>query len=312
MAHLTKAQTKAHKAAVELLAKEVLTYDEREFVLNNWHEAAHHVNGAAGAFFTPLDLAWDFGIDAGGGRVIDLCAGIGALAFAVYHRGRNGGEAPKVVCVEVNPEYVAVGRKVLPEATWIEGDVFALQDLGFHDVAIANPPFGPVRRSGSGPRYTGPEFELQLIDLAADIARRGVFIIPTGSAPFAYSGVQCYREVSTPRTQRFLDQTKIRLDVGCGVDCAYHREAWKFNPPAVEIVCADFEEAAELRKAADLAAVEPVRLADGPALQLMVPGVEPRPAFSQVHARRQARRGHAPLPPGGLFDETARAQRELF
>ena len=61
---------------------------------------------------------------------------------------------------------------------------------------------------------------------------------------------------------------------------------------------------------------EPVRLADGDALQALVPGVEPvaqaRRDLATLQASRVARRGSAPLPSGGLFDETAIRQQELF
>ncbi|MBX9708030.1 MAG: hypothetical protein K2X61_08885 [Caulobacteraceae bacterium] len=61
---------------------------------------------------------------------------------------------------------------------------------------------------------------------------------------------------------------------------------------------------------------EPVTLADGPALQGVVPGVAPVPLQArQIEAlqhKRAARRGSAPLPSGGLFDDVARAQQELF
>ena len=62
--------------------------------------------------------------------------------------------------------------------------------------------------------------------------------------------------------------------------------------------------------------VEPVTLADGVADQVMIPGVAPV-AFSarqiaQEAKRRAGRRGTAPLPSGGLFDDTARLQQDLF
>lgn len=61
---------------------------------------------------------------------------------------------------------------------------------------------------------------------------------------------------------------------------------------------------------------EAVHLVDGAADQALVPGVAPVPAGARQlaahRARREARRGDAPLPSGGLFDETARAQQELF
>ncbi|HFF8716819.1 TPA: hypothetical protein ACGE77_005400, partial [Klebsiella pneumoniae] len=63
MAKLTKAQLKAHREAEAILTKDVLNYDEKLFVLYNWHEGANFTNGAAGAFFTPADLASDFAIE---------------------------------------------------------------------------------------------------------------------------------------------------------------------------------------------------------------------------------------------------------
>ncbi len=61
---------------------------------------------------------------------------------------------------------------------------------------------------------------------------------------------------------------------------------------------------------------EIVRLADGEARQSLLDGVQPIAAAARdiaaLERSRAARRAHAPLPAGGLFDETARAQQELF
>ncbi|MEM8986543.1 MAG: hypothetical protein AAGC95_07450 [Pseudomonadota bacterium] len=108
MTKLTKRQLKAHQEACELLQKERLTDEDEEFVFANWHEGADADISRAGAFFTPLDLAFDFAIDTTGPRIIDLCAGIGALAYAVYHHGRNYDNRPQVTCIEINPHYVEV------------------------------------------------------------------------------------------------------------------------------------------------------------------------------------------------------------
>lgn len=62
--------------------------------------------------------------------------------------------------------------------------------------------------------------------------------------------------------------------------------------------------------------VETVQLHDGPETQHLVPGVAPTPLparqIAQELQRRTARRGDAPLPSGGLFDDVARAQQDLF
>lgn len=61
---------------------------------------------------------------------------------------------------------------------------------------------------------------------------------------------------------------------------------------------------------------ETVMLHDGAEDQHLVPGVAPVPLaarqIAQEAARRAARRGDAPLPSGGLWDETSRLQQDLF
>lgn len=250
MSKLTKAQAKAHQQACELLKKDRLTPDDCWFVLENWQESANHINSIAGAFFTPAGLAADLAIEvAWSRRTIDLCAGIGALSYAAWSRYWSEPK-PEIVCVEKNPGYVEVGRKIFPDATWIEGDVFDLPDLGHFDIAIANPPFGATKRSGSAPRYTGTTFEYHVIDIASDLADYGVFIIPQNSAPFRFSGEPHYREAASKQYAEFSRKTEIELAAGCGVDCEYYRPGWRGVAPKVEIVLADFIEARERRQAA--------------------------------------------------------------
>jgi len=242
MSKLTKAQAKLHQRACDLLAKDVLTFDEKWFVLENWQESANHVNSVAGAFFTPPELASDVDIDVSGKRIIDLCAGIGTLSFMAMRKVYNSDPVPEIVCVDVNPDYVAVGRKIVPEATWINCSVFDLPDLGRFDCAISNPPFGSIKRNGKGgPRYTGNAFEYHVIDIAETIADRGVFIIPQMSAPFRYSGQQYHRLEETDAAKKFREQTGIRLVAGCGVDTSIYRDRWHGVAPAVEIAIFDKE-----------------------------------------------------------------------
>lgn len=267
MAKLTKAQRKAHAEAEAILTKDRLSEDERDFVFQNWHEGATHINGAAGAFFTPWGLAGDFALDGGGGRVIDLCAGIGILSYFIHHRSRWGGRLAEITCIEANPRYVAVGRKLLPEARWINADVFDWRawwrnelDEAMFDVAIANPPFGKVHRNGRGPRYRGPEFEFHVIDIAAELADRGSFIVPQQSAPFRYSGSQCFERKTVGRGLDFERQTGLAMDIGVGIDTAFYKDDWKDTAILCEIVCIDFAEAREQR------AQQQDRLAAAPAI----------------------------------------------
>lgn len=257
MAKLTKAQRKAHAEAEAILTKDRLSDDEKQFVFENWHEGAEHINGAMGAFFTPYDLAADFGIDAqcSNGRMIDLCAGIGILSYFPHYRGQWGNDTPEIACIEANPRYVEVGKKLLPEGRWICADVFDWRswwrdelDGAMFDVAISNPPFGTVKRQGTGPRYRGREFEFHVMDIASEIADRGVFIVPQQSAPFRYSGSQEFRRLETGRGIEFEQATGLYLDIGCGIDTAYYRDAWKDTSVLCEVVTVDFTEAREQRE----------------------------------------------------------------
>lgn len=252
MAKLSRIERKNHNQACELLKKDVLTMDEKEFVLNNWHEGAEHMNGEAGAFFTPEGLALDFRIEVAGETIIDLCAGIGRLAFCAYHYPYNfDGQKRKIVCVEKNLAYIEVGQKILPEATWVHGDVTDrefLKSLGSFDCAISNPPFGKVK-GNKAEKYSGADFEYKVIEAASLIADYGVFIIPQSSAPFIYSGTNNHRfvwqtgeEGNFNKYRKFNKETGISLDVGCGIDTTFCIEEWKGVAPVCEVVTADYEE----------------------------------------------------------------------
>lgn len=246
MSKLTKAQAKAHKAAVDLLSNDTLSEDDKWFVLENWQESAEHINSIAGAFFTPVGLARDFTIEVSGLRILDLCAGIGCLSFQYAQKCLWDRSKPEIVCVEKNPAYATVGRKILPEARWIEGDAFDLpSDIGRFDCVIRNPPFGATARGQKGgPRYTGNKFEYHVIDVASDIASYGVFIIPQGAAPFRYSGQPSYEQTcGDDGYKAFVSQTGIELGHSCGIDTSYHLKDWRGVAPATEIVVVDFEEA---------------------------------------------------------------------
>ncbi len=217
MAKLTKDEIKKHQAACELLKQDQLTIDERFFVLENWHEGAEHLNSSAGAFFTPASLARDFAVETFAGRTIDLCAGIGTLSFLTWVMNGFRGE---FTCVELNAAYADVGRKIMPEATWIVADVLSpeILDLDHFDLAIGNPPFGKLNGSARAPRYSGSDFELKVIDVAGLLADQGTFIVPQNSAPFRFSGRDGYERVESDRLAKFYDETGIVLQPNCGID----------------------------------------------------------------------------------------------
>lgn len=218
----------------------VLTLSEREFILENYVEAQGQLNALAGAFFTPMALARDFAIEVGGsalegGPIVDLCAGIGRLSYACEDKGAD------ITCVEFCEEYVTVGRRVLPSAQWIHGDVFSV-DLGRYSFAISNPPFGAIKGDAFAGKYTGGQFEYKVIELASRIADYGVFILPQMSAPFRYSGEQSYRDEETDKARKFREQTGIVMQMNCGIDTAMYRNEWRSVNPVCEIVCCEFEQ----------------------------------------------------------------------
>lgn len=153
MSKLTKREIQLHDQAVCLLQKEHLSHEDKLFIFENFREDAEHINSKSGAFFTPFGLANDFTLQipclyGKTIRIIDLCAGIGVLSYAAQLECSDRSRCyADITCVELNPHYVEVGKKVVPEATWICADVldpFLPDLLGQFDFAIANPPFGRI------------------------------------------------------------------------------------------------------------------------------------------------------------------------
>ncbi|MFJ6669467.1 methyltransferase domain-containing protein [Streptomyces sp. NPDC091383] len=263
MANLSKDEARMHREASALVAlKRDLTEDEKETVLEHWQESSTATNSLDGAFFTPMELAWHMRHEVSGNRILDLCAGVGRLAYTCrnyWTRRYEGTPSAEVVCVERNPVFVEVGKKVLPEARWICGDVFNLpDDLGTFDTVIANPPFGYTERAGQGPRYKGRRFEYHVVDIASTLARRGVFIVPQESAPFVYSGTSDHRwraRSDTPTDkldrlarmsadyERFALETGLEMHFGIGMDTGTVADQWRGTGRLLtEIVHCDFEE----------------------------------------------------------------------
>ena len=129
MSKLTKREIQLHDQAVCLLQKEHLSHEDKLFIFENFREDAEHINSKSGAFFTPFGLANDFTLQipclyGKTIRIIDLCAGIGVLSYAAQLECSDRSRCyADITCVELNPHYVEVGKKVVPEATWICADV---------------------------------------------------------------------------------------------------------------------------------------------------------------------------------------------
>lgn len=241
MAKLTKAEAKAHDAACRLLQLDrPLTLDERETIYTDWHEGADSNQTWASAFFTPVSMASDLRFDMPGhGTLVDLCAGIGRLAWFA------GGQCSwpetrhpysRIVCVERNPRYVEVGRRLFPDAEWICGDVLdpeVIRQLGTFDAAVMNPPFGNTTKSDhKAPHYKGADLDLAVMDVAATIAAHCVAIVPADRAPWDRRGTR--RE--SKRADLFKAATGYELHRFSSLDCEHYRDQWRGVSPAVEIV----------------------------------------------------------------------------
>lgn len=238
MARVTKKESQLRLKVMELVHSDrQLTEDDKEFIFNNyWGDGI----GATGAFFTPEMLAWDFMLDAGcSDDCIELCAGIGRLSYYQFIRNKPS----HITCVELNPEYVLIGKRVLPQAEWITGDALQYTPDRFYRVAYGNPPFGKINTSGAYTgRYTGSEFEYKIIDRAREYSSYGVWIVPQGSAGFKYSGHTYYdRSIQSAKYTKFEKDTGLILHPGVGIDTSIYRDQWNGTKVTCESVLVDYQ-----------------------------------------------------------------------
>lgn len=241
MAKLSKQTQERHLQACNLLEKEVLTYEDKYFILENWQESYSFQNGLMGAFFTPVLLARELSVMYNDKRTIDLCAGIGCLAFHAYHC--EG--VTDIVCIEKNPEYVEVGKKILPEATWICGDILdedLMRGLGKFENSISNPPFGNVSKTSSVGhlKYRKPNFELKAVEVASKLSKHGFFILPTTSVSFTNRCNGVTQKNDSSKADEFTAMTGIEFDGSYPIDTRVFDEDWRGVKVAVELVYCDF------------------------------------------------------------------------
>jgi predicted RNA methylase len=223
MARLSKNVLKLQQKINDILEQDILSRQDKLFVYEHFNEAVLVEVNRCAAFFTPLDLAWEVALEVVDHetpqRVLDLCAGIGMLAFSTLSRNSMA----EIVCVEQNPEFVRIGRKLLPEAKWIccsLEDTETLKSLGIFDVVVSNPPYGvvPSMKDVKSSRYTGELAHFKAIDIASNLGNYGVFLIPQSDAGFKLSGVQCYERCISSAHQKFFDETGIEITPSCGID----------------------------------------------------------------------------------------------
>ena len=240
---LSKPQIKQHESALRLLEKDHLTYDEKCQVYRDFIPAYSDNIGKIASYFTPSDMAGDMCIEVNGLNIIDLCAGIGMLSFTYYHWVECGGQnVPKITCIERNPTFVEVGKKLLPEATWICADVLDksnYENFDMFDCAISNPPFGKIKSDATSDwlNYKGSEFEYKVIEIGSRIAKTGVYIIPQISCPFQYSGKPSMQWSQSKKYKKFHSETGIEIEPNCGIDVSSYKDDWVGTSIICEIAC---------------------------------------------------------------------------
>jgi len=199
VAKITKQALKDHEKALAILEKDELNCYEREFVLYHWLSMAGRVT-ASRAFFTPMHICDIVHVNGfSSGTIVDLGAGTGRLAHALYtDPGYPGGINPDihVVCVETNPDFIDVGKKCVPWATWLQGNIYDLNFWSAHDLEIdwfvTNPPFsgsfGDADTSWLDTRSSGTALAAIEVGLRVADMRSGVGIVPQNECLFTYSG----------------------------------------------------------------------------------------------------------------------------
>ncbi len=252
MGKITKRQLKLHEQAEDLLwgSDKKLIQDQVAFCLEHWDPRAlagkYVVKNQA--YFTPMSLAIDAGkyIGGDGRRVVDIGAGIGRLAYAVLCANWWDPKQVQITAVEINPEYVKVGRRLLPEVTWVQDDMYdqrLWQTLPRFDEAISNPPFGQVLTDGDTGwiGYRGPA-GLTAAAIGLKVAQLITLVLPQTQTPYRYSGRRPGENVCVSTHTRYLEtfmSQRPELEWHhSSIDTEHeaYKSGWRGASPVVELV----------------------------------------------------------------------------
>lgn len=218
---LSKSELKLQKEVFALIdSDKELSFEEIEYIYENFNPGFISDVTIHSAYFTPLDLAYDFALFAGrSGVIVDMCAGIGTLSFAAKTRDTYEGNINQQICIERNPEYLKIGKRLLPYAIWIEGDIFdktiwdnIIQQYGFIDNIISNPPFGKISKSDANRnwlKYTGAEIDIASIEIALKYSKSVSMILPINSCTFRYSGRRHYEDIPNKKIEKLKKETGL-------------------------------------------------------------------------------------------------------
>ncbi len=250
---LTKAQTAAHDEVLAALSLErKLTADETDFCFRNYIPGATNNIGRGGIFFTPVDLARDFAhFTVDRGHVLDACAGIGVLAWRMMVQSPNPTRL-HVTCVETNPEFVNVGKRLLPEAEWVRGDMFDLsfvKSLGTFWQGVSNPPYGRVPTvTCQWTEYRGAahlmmaEILLRLCEHSADMIVPSSEVYYAGDSSPTHERSKALQSFRAALTRKPGGETAIPDVVPHPVDCEVYRDQWRGASPKVHLVEVGYDE----------------------------------------------------------------------
>ena len=237
---VSKKQTRQHDRLMAMLSSsDRLSVDQIESFYDDFVPSSMANTTKLNAFFTPQSVAQEISVfcDCDGSTVLDLAAGIGSLSYGILSSGRK---PKRVVAIEINPEFVKIGKRLLPEVEWICGDIFdatAMKRLGRFDWVISNPPFNvpmpPDVKKDAGPVTS----DLAAVVVALTVANDGMFILPQKSTPWKFSGRQTY-ECSNPPTavRRFMDRHPSINFYCVSCDLAYCKDDWQDGITMPELV----------------------------------------------------------------------------
>jgi phospholipid N-methyltransferase len=58
------------------------------------------------------------------GHILDLCSGIGMFSYRVQQMDSYDNNIESITCIEYNPHFVELGKKLLPNVNWIFGNTY--------------------------------------------------------------------------------------------------------------------------------------------------------------------------------------------
>jgi predicted RNA methylase len=199
----TKGDIQSHEKAQALisgcdpLAEEsiILSIEDTLFCFDNWLPGVAMPDSSwrKQAFFTSYPLAQQVAMefDGDGDVYVDICAGVGILAFALIQHLSDSGKKGTVICIEKEPAFIEIGKKLVPQAIWIEGDALSEElwdNLPMQpDFFITNPPFNI--KTDKSEWLKAPEPCLGFIEAGLKKTRQssGIAILPQKYASYVHT-----------------------------------------------------------------------------------------------------------------------------